>query len=145
VPLLDVLAAFPAKLDLLNSVLSDSGLSAEERAHMEGIKAVGMRQHADYGGRLDYQLLFGLGEPVRWHRYEKFAIGFDEGAKVCLCCAVLYLTCMYKGVPVLCCLTCMYKGVPVLCCTMTAICHADTVWCSSATLLLPLFLCCFHT
>ena len=54
VPLLDVLAAFPAKLDLLNSVLSDSGLSAEERAHMEGMQAVAVQQHADYGGQLDY-------------------------------------------------------------------------------------------
>ena len=93
VPLLDLLAAYPAKLDLLNSVLADSGLSAEERECIESIKAIAAQQHAESGGgRLNYQLLFGLREPVRWHKHQKCAIGFHEGAQVCcavLCCAVL--------------------------------------------------------
>jgi len=130
--LLDMLQAFPAKLDLVNSVLADASLPPQERALMEQMKAIAVRQHADYGGRLDYQLLFGLNEPVRWNRYDEFAIGFDEAVKVCLgwCCAVL------------CC--------AVLCdmhneCWAMCSCHPDIVWCSSATLLLPLFLCCLHT
>ena len=94
VPLLDILAAYPTKVDLLDSLLSDSGLSAEERACVESIKAIAVQQqqHAVYGGRLDCKLLFGLKEPVRWHPYQECAIGFDEGVQVCcavLCCAVL--------------------------------------------------------
>ena len=128
VPLLDLLAAYPAKLDLLNSVLSDSGLSAEERGFLDCIKAIAVQQHVESGGgRLNYQLLFGLREPVRWHTYHKCAIGFHEGAQVCLRCAVLCLTCMYND------------------CWAMCIRHPDIVWCSSATLLLPLFLCCLHT
>ena len=92
VPLLDLLAAYPAKLDLLNSVLSDSGLSAEERGFLDCIKAIAVQQHVESGGgRLNYQLLFGLREPVRWHKHQKCAIGFDQGAQVCcavLCCAL---------------------------------------------------------
>jgi hypothetical protein len=132
--LLDMLQAFPAKLDLVNSVLADASLPPQERALMEQMKAIAVRQHADYGGRLDYQLLFGLNEPVRWNRYDEFAIGFDEAVKVCLgwcwcwsgavlCCAVLccaVLCCAVLCCAVLCCavLCCAVLCCAVLCCAV---------------------------
>ena len=89
-PLLDMLEAFPAKLDLLNSLLlDDSALTAEERSMMKQMKVMTAQQHAACGGLLNYQLLFGLEKPVRWNSVEKLAIGFHEVSKVCLCCAVL--------------------------------------------------------
>ena len=93
VPLLDVLAAYPAKVDLLDSVLSDFGLTAQERACVESIKAIAVQQqeYAVYGGRLDYKLLFGLKEPVRWNPYQDCATGFNKGTQVCcavVCCAL---------------------------------------------------------
>ena len=93
VPLMDMLAAYPAKVDLLDSVLSDFGLTAEERACVESIKAIAVQQqeYAVYGGRLDYKLLFGLKEPVRWNPYQDCVIGFNKGTQVCcavLCCAL---------------------------------------------------------
>ena len=82
--LLDMLQAFPAKLDLVNSMLADASLPPQERSLMEQMKSIAVQQHAPHGGRLDYQMLFGLNEPVRRNRYEEFAIDFDNGAKVCL-------------------------------------------------------------
>jgi len=130
-PLLDMLEAFPAKLDLLNSLLlDDSALTAEEKSMMEQMKVMTAQQHAACGGLLNYQLLFGLEKPVRWNSVEKLAIGFHEVSKVCLCCAVL--CCAVLCCAVLCCLTCIYNDCQSMC-----ICHPDIVWCSSATLLLP--------
>ncbi len=143
-PLLDMLEAFPAKLDLLNSLLlDDSALTAEERSMMKQMKVMTAQQHAACGGLLNYQLLFGLEKPVRWNSVEKLAIGFHEVSKVCLCCAVLccavlavlccaVLCCAVLCCAVLCCLTCIYNDCQSMC-----ICHPDIVWCSSATLLLP--------
>ena len=82
-PLLDLLQAFPAKLELVNSVLADASLPPQTRAFMERAK-VYTQQHAAYGSRLNYQALFGLDKPVAWDCMEKCAIGFDETAKVCL-------------------------------------------------------------
>ncbi|KAL0046114.1 hypothetical protein WJX82_002775 [Trebouxia sp. C0006] len=84
VPLMDMLAAYPAKVDLLDSVLSDFGLTAEERACVESIKAIAVQQqeYAVYGGRLDYKLLFGLKEPVRWNPYQDCVIGFNKGTQL---------------------------------------------------------------
>ena len=87
--LLDLLAAYPAKLDLLNSMLADASLPTQERAFMEQAK-VFTQQNAAYGGRLNYQLLFGLEKPVAWDSVQKCAPGFDEAAQVCLLCC---LTC----------------------------------------------------
>ena len=76
---------------------------------MEQVK-VFTQQHAAYGGRLNYQLLFGLEKPVAWDSVEQFAPGFDEAAKVCLCwcCAGAVLCCAVLCCAVLCC--------AVLCC-----------------------------
>ena len=152
--LLDMLQAFPAKLDLVNSVLADASLPPQERALMEQMKAIAVRQHADYGGRLDYQLLFGLNEPVRWNRYDEFAIGFDEAVKVCLgwCCAVLccaVLCCAVLCCAVLCCavLCCAVLCCAVLCCLT---CTMSAGQCAAAILtlfgvLLPLSCCPFSS
>jgi hypothetical protein len=130
-PLLDLLQAFPAKLELVNSVLADATLPPQERALLEQVMMV-TQQQADYGGRLNYQLLFDLKKPVAWDSLEKHATGFDEWEKMCcdvLCCAVLCCA-------VLCCLTC----------TMSARQCASTILTSfDFLLLLPLFLCCLHT
>ncbi len=84
--LLDLLQAFRAKLELVNSMLADPSFPTHERAFVEQVKLYTQDVH---GGRLNYQLLFGLKEPVRWNRAKQCAIGFTKGVKVCLCCAVL--------------------------------------------------------
>ncbi len=139
--LLDLLQAFPAKLDLVNSVLADASLPPQERAFMEQMK-VSTQQHAAYSSRLNYQVLFGLDKPVAWDCVEKCAIGFDEAVKVWLGCAVLCCA-------VLCCavLCCAVLCCAVLCCLT---CTMSAEQCAAAILtlfgvLLPLFLCCLHT
>ncbi len=121
--LLDMLQAFPAKLDLVNSVLADASLPPQERALMEQMKAIAVQQHAPYGGRLNYQVLFGLDKPVAWDCVKKCAIGFDEAVKVWLCCAVLccpVLCCAVLCCAVLCCavLCCAVLCCAVLCCAV---------------------------
>ena len=102
-PLLDLLQAFPTKLELVDSVLADASLPPQERAFMEQTKMY-TQPYAAYGARLNYQALFGLDKPVAWDSVKKCAIGFDEAVKVWLCCAVL--CCDVLCCDVLCCLIC---------------------------------------
>ena len=115
VSLLDLLAAYPAKLDLLHSMLADASLPTQERAFMEQMK-VFTQQSAAGGSRLNYQLLFGLEKPVAWDSVQKCAPGFDEAAQVCMCCAVL--CCAVLCCAVLCCavLCCAALRCAALCC-----------------------------
>ncbi|KAL0017866.1 hypothetical protein WJX77_006536 [Trebouxia sp. C0004] len=81
-PLLDLLAAFAAKLDLLNSLLPDTSVSTEERAFMEQLKVSTQQQQEVHGRRLHYQLLFGLSEPLMRNSAGKLALDCEELSKV---------------------------------------------------------------
>ena len=102
-PLLDLLQAFPTKLELVDSVLADASLppsgesihGADEDVH-PAVRSLWRP--------LNYQALFGLDKPVAWDSVKKCAIGFDEAVKVWLCCAVL--CCDVLCCDVLCCLIC---------------------------------------